>query len=153
MLTQLREHRIKPQKKVIISLKLAPGGLMEAEYLVAFLVLKHAHLHPKLADLPYCELASQLEKINPGLQGLSEALINLQDLHLYERLYGWTEMPIKDLSLEGRPLAHDADTMLSKINQATTCVHHLIEHELIAKSGMSTKKVAAHQELKVIWAD
>ena len=153
MLAQLREHRIKPQKKGIISLKLAPGGLMEAEYLVAFLVLKHAHQHPELADLPYCGLASQLEKINPGLKGLSEALINLQDLHLFERLYGWTEMPVKDLPLEGRPIAPDADTMLSKINQATSCIQHLIEHELIAKSGMSTKKVAAHQELKVIWAD
>ena len=51
MLDQLRTHRIREPDADTFGLKLAPGGLMEAEYLIAFLCVKHAAATAELATI------------------------------------------------------------------------------------------------------
>ena len=56
MLTRLRAHRIAKPPKNILNIKLRPGGLMESEYLAAFLSLKERHNLYKEPELMPTEL-------------------------------------------------------------------------------------------------
>ncbi|MEO0635112.1 MAG: hypothetical protein AAFY73_00535 [Pseudomonadota bacterium] len=88
MLALLREERISPRPDDPYEVKLITGGLMEAEFLLHVLVLRHAASHPSLAHLNYGQLASALADIDAEAAALSGALETLNDMQFSSRLHG-----------------------------------------------------------------
>jgi len=152
MLDQLRTHRITKPKPGTIELKLMPGGLMEAEYLTAFLVLKHAANMPEMAQVPYRGLADCLEQEHPEVAGLSGALTFLQNVHFYERLYGWTGLKIEKLNLTDHPINQSNSELEAELLKTTNLISRFIAQEITSCSGLTKKGLTAYREERVVWA-
>ena len=151
MLIHLRDHRIEYPEKGILSIKLVPGGIMEAEYLMSYLVLKWAPEHPKLPKTPFRDVPNELEKIDPTLKGFGESLRIMRDVHFYERLSGWTNKPINTLPLNDHPLGMSANEMEEITTEAIACVDKLIKKEIIEASGLSDKDVRTFPDETIKW--
>ncbi|MEM1365612.1 MAG: hypothetical protein AAGH82_07655 [Pseudomonadota bacterium] len=88
MLGLLRTERIAAQPADPYEVKLITGGLMEAEFLLHALVLRHAADHPHLAQTTYADLPSALAGIEPELAPLKDGLRTLSDMQFEARLHG-----------------------------------------------------------------
>jgi glutamate-ammonia-ligase adenylyltransferase len=88
MLSLLREKRIPPKPGFAYEVKLVRGGLMEAEFLINTLTLKHGPATPELAHASYRDLPGALATIDSALEGLAEAHRTLSDMQFQLRLLG-----------------------------------------------------------------
>lgn len=153
MLDLLREHRIGQGKDGTLSVKLMAGGLMEVEYLIAYLVLKWGAQHPQLATLPFSQLTTELEQIDPTLIGIKDALTFLQDVQFCERLYGWTGKEIRELNLPLSALTSKPGEFSDTLKVTGKLVSKLVREQIIRPSGLGASKLAIHVTKPVKWAD
>jgi len=86
MLTLLRKHRISQSQAA--SIKLLPGGLMEAEYLIALAALRLAPENQHLTSLKYQELIREIAAVEPKFDDLPKIIHELMDFQFLERLNG-----------------------------------------------------------------
>lgn len=152
MLGQLRDHRIRPFDRENFSLKLASGGLMEAEYLVSFLVLKYAADNPDLIDAAYHELPERLERLSSQLSGFADDFSFLQDAHNCERLMGWTGLSIDQIDFSGSPLKMSTARFDQRLYEAVARTSDHMTAFITEPSGLSAKKLATYREEAVRWA-
>ncbi|MEO0497204.1 MAG: hypothetical protein AAF141_07500, partial [Pseudomonadota bacterium] len=88
MMALLRDERITETPTDAYEVKLITGGLMEAEFVLHTLVLKHAAQHTGLASMAYADLPNALGSIDPSLDQLPDALRCLSDMQFQARLHG-----------------------------------------------------------------
>ncbi len=151
MLLQLREHRIARPAKGTISIKLVPGGLMEAEYLISFLAIKHAPGTPKLVDIAYDDIAKTLEATCPELAGLDTAFNTLRDAHMYGRLFGIEGKSASAWNVVAKALDTSPEKLASNLSDATSLIEALVQQEIIKPSHLTKKKAAKYREEPVRW--
>ena len=153
MLDQLRTHRIREPDADTFGLKLAPGGLMEAEYLIAFLCLKHAAVTAELATVDYAGLAPLIETKSSQFVGLSAALDHLRQAHFYERLLGWEGKTAAQINRSEHSAGLSASDLLQQTADARELIRSIIDQKIIGASHLSGKSLKRWEDKKVGWAD
>ncbi|MEL6946880.1 MAG: hypothetical protein AAFO73_04515 [Pseudomonadota bacterium] len=157
MLNDLRTHRIAPPKKDRLALKLVPGGLMEAEYVLGVMTILAAQRDAAVADLSFQELPQRLESMGLAPAGFAAALSHLQDAHVLERLYGWDSRDITSL-----PKAHCPQHVLSPVlgedfqsvlDRCRALINDTVRTVIIEPSGLSQAALKKHPFERVLWAD
>jgi [glutamine synthetase] adenylyltransferase / [glutamine synthetase]-adenylyl-L-tyrosine phosphorylase len=134
MLARLREHRIRPAGKGVLSIKLRPGGLMESEYLAAFLSLQHGH---SLYGRPH---------LMPDV--LREALDLWRHVQLIARTLGLEDKPLKDPAAVIARLPEHLVTpdLFDTMAERAAGVSALIDDLIIKPSGLKGKALDAWEE-------
>jgi glutamate-ammonia-ligase adenylyltransferase len=138
MLVRLREHRIKPAGKNVLAIKLRPGGLMESEYLAAFLSLQAGrplYQHPEWMP-----------------QALREALILWRHLQLIARTLGVEDQPVSDPQniVSRLPKGLQMHDLYAEMNAKADSVTALIDEMIIKPSGLKGRALEAWQEGPVL---
>ncbi|MGL4406699.1 MAG: hypothetical protein ACRCT6_13135, partial [Notoacmeibacter sp.] len=138
MLARLREHRIKPAGKDVLAIKLRPGGLMEAEYLAAFLSLQ----------------AGRSVYENPELmpEALLDALTLWRHLQLIARTLGVEDQLISDPQniVSRLPAGLRMADLFAEMNEKAAAVSTLIEDMIVKPSGLKGKALEAWEEGPVV---
>jgi [glutamine synthetase] adenylyltransferase / [glutamine synthetase]-adenylyl-L-tyrosine phosphorylase len=137
MLARLRQHRIRPAEKGVLSIKLRPGGLMEAEYLAAFLSLEAGR---SVYDAP---------ELMPG--ALREALLLWRHLQMIARMLGLEDKPVAD---PARITAHLPEAMrphslAAAMDEAANAVTELLATRIVSASGLKGATLDAWEEIAV----
>ena len=151
MLIHLRDHRIEYPEPGTLSIKLVPGGIMEAEYLMSYLVLKWSPEYPHLPKTRFRNVPQELEKIDPTLRGFGESLRIMRDIHFYERLSGWTNKPIESLPLNDHPIGMTNAEMQEITGAIVQRINDIIKKEIIDASGLSDKDARTFPDEAVKW--
>ena len=138
MLARLREHRIKPAGKNVLAIKLRPGGLMEAEYLAAFLSLqfgRSVYDHPELMP-----------------EALRDALTLWRHLQLIARTLGVEDQIISDPQniISRLPAELQMPDVFEEMNAKANAVTLLIDEMIIKPSGLKGKALDAWEEGPVV---
>jgi glutamate-ammonia-ligase adenylyltransferase len=137
MLARLREHRIRPAAKGVFSIKLRAGGLMESEYLAAFLSLQHGHsLYGREHLMP---------------EALRDALGLWRRLQLIARTLGLEDAPLArpDDVVRRLPDAMQGGDLFEMMNARAAAVTALIDEIIIRPSGLKGKALEAWEETPV----
>ncbi len=134
MLARLREHRIKPAAKNTLSIKLRPGGLMEAEYLAAFLSLqsgRSVYNHPDLMP-----------------EALRDALTLWRHLQLIARTLGVEDQVISDPQniISRLPVGLQMADLFAAMHDHASAITALIDAMIIKPSGLKGKTLEAWEE-------
>lgn len=95
MLKRIQEQRIKEPRSGF-DVKLMPGGILECDFLIAFLVLLNAKRDTSLADITYNEVVERLDK-NYGYSGLHTIWTFYNKLNIWTRILGLSEQPLDSL--------------------------------------------------------
>nr|MCU0831098.1 hypothetical protein [Rhizobiaceae bacterium] len=134
MLARLREHRIRPPAKGVLSIKLRPGGLMESEYLAAFLSLQHGH---SLYARPHLMPAE-----------LRDALELWRHVQLIARTLGLEDKPLDDPAFVTArlPAQWAAGDLFDQMTARAQAVTGLIDALIIKPSGLKGKALDAWEE-------
>lgn len=151
MLTDLRAHRIRAPQKNRLALKLIPGGLMEAEYLISVLTIQAAPDHPDITDVAYRNLPQSLEVLSIAPSGFADAVRWLQDVHVLERLYGWDNRDLSTLPHRQSPafrLGEDFDRLLK---QHRSLISDAVAGLIVKPSGLTGAKLKKHPFEPVVW--
>jgi glutamate-ammonia-ligase adenylyltransferase len=137
MLARLREHRIRPAKPGVLAIKLRPGGLMESEYLAAFLSLRHGR---SLYDAP--------DLMPPALR---DAIAMWRHLQLIGRTIGLEDQSVPDpAAILARLPAHlQSDDLFAAMAAHADAVVALIDEHIIRPSGLRGKALDAWEETAV----
>lgn len=134
MLARLREHRIKPAAKGVLSIKLRPGGLMESEYLAAFLSLGHGHsLYAHSALMP---------------GALRDALDLWRHLQLVARTIGVEDKPVADSATVTSLLPERlrGGDLFATMAERAAAVSALIDEMIVKPSGLKGKALEKWEE-------
>lgn len=97
---RIAEHRVKDTPLQIMNSKLRVGGLMQAEYLAACLILQNASSHPISSlefDSMLAQCLTQTDLAGTGLEELPEIIQFWRIQQLWERLLGKTEASLSNL--------------------------------------------------------
>jgi len=137
MLNDLRTHRIRPSEPDRLALKLVPGGLMEAEYLVSVLTIQAAQTHPEIAKMAYRELPQRLEELEYAPKGFAESLRWLQDTHLLERLYGWENRDLSTLPRRQGPAVLLGDGYRDRLDAHCSLISAVVDAIIVKPSGLT----------------
>ncbi len=138
MLARLREHRIKPAGKNVLAIKLRPGGLMEAEYLAAFLSLqagRSVYDHPELMP-----------------EALIDALTLWRHLQLIARTLGVEDQVIIDPQniISRLPVALQTVDLFADMDAKAHGVLALINDIIIRPSGLKGNALVVWEEGPII---
>ena len=138
MLARLREHRIKPAAKGVLAIKLRPGGLMESEYLAAFLSLqvgRSVYDHPELMP-----------------EALRDALTLWRHLQLIARTLGVEDQAISDPQniISRLPEAVRMGDLFAAMNAHADAVIALIDANIIKPSGLKGKALETWEEGPIV---
>jgi [glutamine synthetase] adenylyltransferase / [glutamine synthetase]-adenylyl-L-tyrosine phosphorylase len=138
MLARLREHRIKPAAKNVLAIKLRPGGLMEAEYLAAFLSLqagRSVYDHPELMP-----------------EALRNGITLWRHLQLIARTLGVEDQAITDPQniISRLPASLQLDDLFAGMNAHADAVTKLIDEMIIKPSGLKGKALEAWEDGSVV---
>ena len=153
MLSLLQQHRIQQPQKGTIAVKLMPGGLMELEYLISYLVLKLGPDHPQLTETNYRNLPAKIEEVYQTVSGLNETLNFLLDVHFYERLYGWTDKPVGAQELTQTGWDYDEKALFKKLTNTQTCIREWLEAEGLQPLGKKSRSKSGFERKPVSWVD
>ncbi|MBI5138053.1 MAG: bifunctional [glutamate--ammonia ligase]-adenylyl-L-tyrosine phosphorylase/[glutamate--ammonia-ligase] adenylyltransferase [Nitrospirae bacterium] len=105
MRARMRRHLSHP-KPGVLHLKHDPGGIVDVEFTVQFLLLAHGHAHPEVTD---SSPRAALEKLaNAGLIGADDAKTLLDALALYRTAEGYLNRVYGD---SDQGFAHDGPPM------------------------------------------
>lgn len=138
MLARLREHRIKSVTPGVLSIKLRPGGLMESEYLAAFLSLqfgRSVYHHPELMP-----------------EALRDALTLWRHLQLIARTLGVEDQMIANPQdiVSRLPVGLQMPDIFADMNTKANAVTALIDEHIVKPSGLKGKQLEAWEEGPVV---
>ncbi len=136
MLERLREERIVEPLAGTLRTKLRPGGLMETEYLISYMVLRNAHKHPHLLDLQYDDMVEEVASLIE-FEELPKICQFWRNLQTWERLLGLMDKPIEEIPVRFQPVVlqqleidrlNDIEAYsLNYAEQITSCLNNLLE--------------------------
>ncbi|MEO0545867.1 MAG: hypothetical protein AAF035_02870 [Pseudomonadota bacterium] len=152
MLTDLRAHRIRPPQNNRLALKLIPGGLMEAEYLISVLTIQAAPDHPDITDVAYRNLPQRLEALAIAPAGFTDAVGWFQDVHVLERLYGWDNRDLSTLPHRQSPTFRLGEDFERVLKQHRDLITGAVAELIVKPSGLTSAKLKKHPFDPVAWA-
>ncbi len=151
MWCRIAEHRVKPVGPEMMFSKLREGGLMQAEYLAACLILE-AGGELDVSNLAFDELLAQIDE--------SQMLIDIIQFwriqQLWERLLGKSEQPLESLPSEylARLLQQSEvssiDQLVAKKREYSTYIEQRME-ALFGSHFLETTAMDAWLETQVSW--
>jgi glutamate-ammonia-ligase adenylyltransferase len=118
---RMRQQRLKPVKGVF-DIKQSPGGMIDIEFMVQYLILLHAHAHPNLTEWT--------DNVRL-LQTLSETgLISENTADYLKKAYLIYRSAAHRLNLQNKPAQTAMDTFGSMQNKVSAIWNHLMNDEV-----------------------
>lgn len=154
MWNRIETHRVSQTSPELMHSKLRQGGLMQAEYLAACMILQNG-TKLDLSSVEFHDLAAQVVR-NSQIEDLLEIIEFWRIQQLWERLLGMTDQPLRKLSgsyLE-RLLKHSGcdsldDLIAKKVDYAKRVDSAM--QAFFAPVPLSQAEIDAWQETNVQW--
>lgn len=149
---RIAEHRVKMVGQELMFSKLRVGGLMQAEYLAACLILQ-ADLNLPASSMEFDHLLAPIE----GSDQLIEAIRFWRCQQLWERLLGKSEQRLDSLPNEylvrllKQSQVDSLSELISKKQSYSEFVQTRME-KFFAPHSLDAKQLGAWRETQVIWA-
>jgi len=154
MWNRITEHRVTDVPPQIMHSKLRVGGLMQAEYLAACLILKHDN-ECNVANADFDDLLAQ-SVIGTALVELPDIIQFWRIQQLWERLLGKTQQPLSSLPANycARLLEHSGVSTLTELIEKKQRYSQIVVNgmdDLFAELSMDQPQIDDWQESPVVW--
>jgi len=148
---RIAEHRVKPIGQDFMFSKLREGGLMQAEYLAACLILQVGHSLPT-SSVEFDDLLASIE----GSTQLVEAIQFWRCQQLWERLLGKSEQTLESLPSEYlvRLLQQSHVSSVAELVAKKQLYSNFVQRRMeqfFASDCLDSKQLEAWLETQVIW--